>query len=143
MGCEATNLRARQHASCRKEPLLGRLECGLSAITIRADAALILRFIRELAIYEKAEHEMLATETDIRATLCSGRGSARALVCSIGGEDAGFAAYFFNYSTWQGRKGLYLEDLYLTLAHRGAGAGMALLQHLARTAMEQDCGRFE
>ena len=69
--------------------------------------------------------------------------SARALICSVDGVDAGFAVYFFNYSTWQGRKGLYLEDLYVTPAHRGAGAGKALLQHLARIAVAEDCGRFE
>ena len=70
-------------------------------------------------------------------------GSARALICSVGGEPAGFAVYFFNYSTWQGRKGLYLEDLYVTPAHRGSGAGKALLQHLARIAVAEGCGRFE
>jgi len=81
------------------------------------DTALILRFIRELAAYERAEHEVVATEAHIRATLF-GEGPARALVCSVGGVEAGFAVYFFNYSTWQGRKGLYLEDLYVTPAHR-------------------------
>jgi GNAT superfamily N-acetyltransferase len=107
------------------------------------DAALILRFIHELAAYEKAEHEVVATEADIRDSLSGADGPARALVCSVDGVAAGFAVYFFNYSTWQGRKGLYLEDLYLTPAHRGAGAGKALLQHLARIAVAQGCGRFE
>lgn len=107
-----------------------------------SDAALILHFIRELAVYEKAEHEVVATEADIRASLLAG-GPARALICSVGGAEAGFAVYFFNYSTWQGRKGLYLEDLYLTPAHRGAGAGKALLRHLARIAVAEGCGRFE
>ena len=116
-------------------------------ITIRAaaaaDAAVILRFIRELAAYERAEHEVEATEADIRASLLAGDGPARALICSVDGADAGFAVYFFNYSTWQGRKGLYLEDLYLTPAHRKVGAGLALLRHLARIAVAQGCGRFE
>jgi len=106
------------------------------------DTALILRFIRELAAYERAEHEVVATEAHIRATLF-GEGPARALVCSVGGVEAGFAVYFFNYSTWQGRKGLYLEDLYVTPAHRQVGAGKALLQHLARIAVAEGCGRFE
>ncbi|HVE52739.1 MAG TPA: GNAT family N-acetyltransferase [Ramlibacter sp.] len=118
----------------------------MPAIDIRpaqaADAALILRFITELAIYERAEDQVVATAEDIRASLFDA-GSARALICSIDGEPAGFAVYFFNYSTWQGRKGLYLEDLYVTPAHRGAGAGKALLQHLARIAVAEDCGRFE
>lgn len=119
----------------------------MPAIAIRSatadDAALILRFIRELAIYERAEDEVVATKADIRASLLDGQGPARALVCSVDGVDAGFAAYFFNYSTWQGRKGLYLEDLYLTPAHRGVGAGLALLRHLARIAVAEGCGRFE
>lgn len=106
------------------------------------DAALILRFITELAIYEKAQDEVVATEADIRQSIFDA-GSARALICSVDGEAAGFAVYFFNYSTWQGRKGLYLEDLYVTPAHRKAGAGKALLQHLAQIAVAEGCGRFE
>ena len=118
----------------------------MPAIDIRPadlnDAALILRFIRELAVYERAGHEVVAEEADIRASLFGG-GPARALICSVGGVEAGFAVYFFNYSTWQGRKGLYLEDLYITPAHRKVGAGKALLQHLARIAVAEGCGRFE
>src|SRR5678815_3751430 len=112
----------------------------MPAIDIRPaeidDAALILRFITELAIYEKAEHEVVASESDIRKSLFGAGGPARALICSVDGVEAGFAVYFFNYSTWQGRKGLYLEDLYLTPAYRNVGAGKALLQHLARIAVE-------
>lgn len=119
----------------------------MHAIDIRpagaADAALILRFITELAIYEKAEHEVVATEADIHTSLFGGNGPARALICSVDGVEAGFAVYFFNYSTWQGRKGLYLEDLYVTPACRGTGAGKALLRHLARIAVAEGCGRFE
>ena len=119
----------------------------MHAIDIRpavaADAALILRFITELAIYEKAEHEVVATEADIHISLFGGNGPARALICSVDGVEAGFAVYFFNYSTWQGRKGLYLEDLYVTPACRGTGAGKALLRHLARIAVAEGCGRFE
>lgn len=106
------------------------------------DAALILHFIRELAIYEKAEDEVVATEEDIRRSIFDA-GSARALICNVDGEPAGFAVYFFNYSTWQGRKGLYLEDLYVTPSYRKAGAGKALLQHLAQIAVAEGCGRFE
>lgn len=107
-----------------------------------ADAALILRFIRELAAYERAEPEVVATEAHIQKSLFGG-GPARALICSVGGVEAGFAVYFFNYSTWQGRNGLYLEDLYVTPDHRNVGAGKALLQHLARFAVAEGCGRFE
>jgi GNAT superfamily N-acetyltransferase len=108
-----------------------------------ADVPRILGFVRELAIYEKAEHEVAATEDDIRRTLFGPEPQARALICRVGGVAVGFAVYFFNYSTWQGRHGLYLEDLYVSPAHRNAGAGKALLQHLARIAVEKGCGRFE
>ena len=107
------------------------------------DVPAILGFIRELAIYEKAEAEVTATEAHIRRSLFGEEVRAKALICRVDGVEAGYAVYFFNYSTWQGRKGLYLEDLYVTPAHRGAGAGKALLQHLARVAVAEGCGRFE
>ena len=107
------------------------------------DAALILRFITELAVYEKAEEEVLATVETIQATLLSDAPAARAVICEVDGEPAGFAVYFYSYSTWLSRKGLYLEDLYVTPACRGRGAGKALLKHLARIAVDNDCGRFE
>lgn len=116
-------------------------------ITIRPatpdDVPLILGFIRELAVYERAAHEVAATEGHLHHTLFGPGAVPRALVCSVDGVDAGFAVYFFNYSTWQGRKGLYLEDLYVSPAQRQAGAGKALLRHLARIAVANDCGRFE
>ena len=108
-----------------------------------ADAALILRFIRELAIYEKAEDSVQTDEAGIARSLFASDASARALICEAEGEAVGFAVYFHNYSTWLGRKGLYLEDLYVSPEQRGRGAGRALLQHLARLAVAQGCGRFE
>ena len=108
-----------------------------------SDVPLILGFIKELAAYEKAEHEVTANEADIRRTLFGEQAQVRALICSAGGAACGFAVYFFNYSTWQGRQGLYLEDLYVSPAHRKAGAGKAMLQHLARIAVANGCGRFE
>jgi GNAT superfamily N-acetyltransferase len=108
-----------------------------------ADVPLLLRFIKELAAYERAEQEVVATEASLRATLFGEDARAHALVCRVAGADAGFAVYFFNYSTWQGRPGLYLEDLYLSPAYRKVGAGKALLQHLARLAVKKGCGRFE
>lgn len=108
-----------------------------------SDVPLILGFIRELAIYEKAEHEVVAGEAEIRRTLFGEKPRAHALMCRVDGVPCGFAVYFFNYSTWQGRQGLYLEDLYVTPSHRQAGAGKAMLQHLARIAVANDCGRFE
>jgi GNAT superfamily N-acetyltransferase len=108
-----------------------------------ADVPLILRFIQELAAYEKAGPEVVATEASLHASLFGPRPHANALICRVGGVAAGFAVYFFNYSTWQGRPGLYLEDLYVSPSHRNAGTGRALLRHLARVAVDQGCGRFE
>lgn len=116
-------------------------------ITIREaiidDAGLILHFVRELAIYEKAEHEVLADEDAIRRIIFGEDSRVDALICEHQGEPIGFAVYFYNYSTWLGKMGLFLEDLYVSPQHRGLGAGKALLQRLARTAVERDCGRFE
>lgn len=107
------------------------------------DAALILRFINELAVYEKAGDQVAATVESIAASLFGEDSPARALICEVDGEPAGYAVYFFNYSTWQAKKGLYLEDLYISPAMRGGGAGKHLLQHLAAIAVENGCGRFE
>ena len=108
-----------------------------------ADTDTILHFIRELALYEKAEHEALATPAHIHRTLFGPQPSVFGLICELGGQPIGFAVYFFNYSTWQGQHGLYLEDLYVTPEQRGVGAGKALLQRLAHIALQHDCGRFE
>ena len=117
------------------------------AIAIRParpdDVPLILSFIRELAAYEKAESEVTATEGHIRRSLFGEDARVHALVSSVDGVAAGFAVYFFNYSTWQGRQGLYLEDLYVSPSVRGRGAGKAMLRHLARVAVANNCGRFE
>lgn len=120
----------------------------MSTLTIRQataeDTALILRFVRELAAYEKALHEVVATEADLRRALFSERpGGAQAVICCSDDEPVGFALYFFNFSTWLGQYGLHLEDLYVTPAQRGGGAGKALLKHLAKVAVAEGCGRFE
>lgn len=119
----------------------------MTDLTIRPatveDTDLILHFVRELAIYEKAEHEVLATPAHVQRTLFNDNPKVFGLICLDGDTPVGFAVYFFNYSTWQGRHGLYLEDLYVSPDSRGQGAGKALLAHLARIAVERDCGRFE
>ena len=107
------------------------------------DAELILRFITELAIYEKAEHEVKTDAAGIRDSLFAERATAHGLICEHQGRPIGYAVYFFNYSTWQGKHGLYLEDLYVSPEARGLGAGKALLRHLAQLAVARDCGRFE
>lgn len=108
-----------------------------------ADTDLILQFVRELAIYEKAESEVLSTQEHVQRTLFCPSPKVFGLICLDGDTPVGFAVYFFNYSTWQGRHGLYLEDLYVSPKHRGLGAGKALLRHLAQIAVAHDCGRFE
>lgn len=107
------------------------------------DAVQILAFITELADYERARHEVIASVADIERTLFTEGSAASALICERDGQAIGFAVYFFSYSTWLGSNGLYLEDLYVTPEARGTGAGKQLLRHLARIAVEQNCGRFE
>lgn len=93
-----------------------------------ADAPVILRFIRELAEYEKALHEVAATEETVAASIFGAGSVTRAAICETAeGEPAGFAVWFKSYSTWQAKNGLYLEDLYVTPVHRGAGVGKLLL----------------
>jgi GNAT superfamily N-acetyltransferase len=108
-----------------------------------ADAELILGFIRDLAIYEKAEQEVKTDAAGIRASLFAEGSSAHGLICEYQGQAIGYAVYFFNYSTWLGKHGLYLEDLYIDPNQRGIGAGKALLRHLAQLALSKGCGRFE
>jgi GNAT superfamily N-acetyltransferase len=107
------------------------------------DAALILRFITDLAIYEKAEHEVKTDVAGIRDSLFGEGSTTHALICEQDGVAIGFAVYFFSYSTWLGKHGIYLEDLYVAPEHRKLGAGKALLRHLAQLAVAKGCGRME
>jgi GNAT superfamily N-acetyltransferase len=107
------------------------------------DASIIHKFVVDLAIYEKAEHEVQATEQDLVNTLFGDAPQAFVLIAQMGAEAVGFALYFYSYSTWLGKQGIYLEDLYVTPECRGNGAGKALLQELARTAVAENCGRVE
>ncbi|KZM43681.1 GCN5 family acetyltransferase [Marinomonas sp. SBI22] len=109
----------------------------------RKDTKTILKFITDLAIYEKAEHEVLATEETINNTLFASDTHSYALICELDGVPVGSAIYFFNYSTWLAKSGLYLEDLYVSPEYRGKGAGLKLLKTLAQIALEKDCARFE
>ena len=115
-------------------------------VTIRPatpqDSALILRFIRELAEFEREPDAVKATEESLAHALFDER-SAEAVIAEQEGKPMGFALFFHNFSTWTGRKGLYLEDLYVTPEARGSGVGTALLRHLAGIALDRDCGRFE
>ena len=108
-----------------------------------ADTPVIFNFIRELAIYEKALGEVTTNEDSLRGALFGTEARAYSLICEIDGEGAGFAIYFYNFSTWLGKYGIFLEDLYVSPRFRGQGAGKALLQYLARQAVAEGCGRFE
>jgi len=107
------------------------------------DAETILRFITDLAIFEKAEHQVEATVDSLRQSLFGAGAVTGAAIIEADGNPAGFAIWFFNYSTWQAKNGLYLEDLYIGPEYRGSGAGRLMLRHLARLAVEKGCGRFE
>jgi len=116
-------------------------------ITIRpavaADIPLILSYIRELAAYEKLSHEVIADETTLRETLFGAHPTAEILLADADGDPAGFALFFHNYSTFLGRPGLYLEDLFVRPDYRGLGVGRKVLAWLAALAVERGCGRFE
>lgn len=107
------------------------------------DAELILAFITELAEYERARHAVIASVEDIRRSLFADGAPAKGLICELDGKAIGYAVYFYSYSTWLGRNGIYLEDLYITPGQRGSGSGKQLLRHIAREAFEQGCGRLE
>lgn len=111
-----------------------------------ADIPLILQFIRDLATYEKLAAEVEATEAGLERTLFPTDGTPPAAHCIVAfadGVPAGFALYFFNYSTFLARPGLYLEDLFVPEKFRGQGIGKALLLHLAQIANARGCGRME
>ncbi len=107
------------------------------------DSPLVLQFIEELAVYEKLADAAVASVADMDRALFCASPKAFALIAEWDGEPCGFALYFFNFSTFVGKHGVYLEDLFVRESHRGKGIGKALLARLARIAKENDCGRFE
>ena len=109
----------------------------------RKDTGLILQFIKELADYEKLLNEVTATEEDVRRELFTEPASAHALIAFENDKPVGFALYFYNFSTFLTRRGLYLEDIFVDPAYRGKGYGKALMKHLAQIAVDEQCGRFE
>ena len=124
-----------------------RMPDPASPFTLRAaelrDVQPIVGLIRELAVFEKLEHLMQATPEKLRPHLFGEKPVAEALVAEVDGAVVGFALFFTNFSTFLAQPGLYLEDLYVRPAHRGAGIGQALLRRLAQLAVERGCGRFE
>lgn len=109
----------------------------------RDDVPIILQLIRELALYERAPDEAVATAEILEKALFGPNPAAEVLLGEEAGEPICFAIFFHNFSTWLGRRGLYLEDLFVRPARRGKGYGRALLVRLAEIAWERDCGRME
>ena len=109
------------------------------------DAAQIHHFIHELAVYEKLAHELVATPDDLRAQLFpdTGAPAARCVIAWLDDQPVGFALFYYTFSTFVGRKGIHLEDLYVSIEQRGHGYGKALLLHLAQIARDENCGRLE
>ena len=107
------------------------------------DLPAIVRLVRHLAEYEKLAHAMVSSENDFRKALFGPRTNAEALIAFADDAPVGFALYFYNFSTFLGKRGIYLEDLFVEPEYRGQGIGKALLQRLARIAKDEDCGRME
>ena len=107
------------------------------------DCATILRFITQLAEYEKLAHEVVADEKKLAATLFGDNPSAEVVIAEYDTKPVGFALYFTNYSTFLAQPGIYLEDLFVDITMRGKGFGKALLTHLAKLAVGRNCGRLE
>jgi GNAT superfamily N-acetyltransferase len=107
------------------------------------DVPVILQLIRDLATYERAPNDVTATEEQLVEVLFGERPTAEVLLAFEGQSPVGFAVFFYNFSTWLGRPGLYLEDLFIKPEMRGKGYGRALLVDLAKIARERDCGRME
>ncbi len=110
---------------------------------LERDVPLILDFIRQLAVYEKLENLVVATEAGLRGALFGPRPYAEVIIAEHDGRPAGFALFFHNFSTFLGKPGIYLEDLFVLPSERGRGTGKALLVALARIAAARDCGRIE
>ena len=119
----------------------------MSALVIRearsGDAALVMEFIRALANYEKLAHDVVTNEREIAAALFGPQPRVFCDIAEWNGEAAGFAVWFYNFSTFRGRHGIYLEDLFVKPDFRGHGIGKALLANLARRAVEQNCARVD
>ena len=108
-----------------------------------ADVPIILRFVKDLAAYEREPDAVKTTEADLQRVLFGARPYAEAIIAEEAATPLGFALFFHNFSTWEGRPGIYLEDLYVTPEARGKGVGKALLNRLAAIAIERDCARLE
>ena len=107
------------------------------------DCDAMMELVKELALYEKAPEQVVTTVEEIQASLFASDSKTEALICEIDNKVAGYAVFFTSYSTWLGRNGIYMEDLYVTPEFRGRGAGKALLRTIAQLAVKRECGRLE
>ena len=126
-----------------KHPIRTRVPNFVIRFAEEEDTALVLSFIKGLAAYEKLSHEVTATEDLLRQTLFGNRQVAEVIIGEYHGDPVAFALFFHNYSTFLGRPGIYLEDLFVKPEMRGLGFGKALLAYLAKLATERQCGRVE
>jgi len=110
---------------------------------VPGDEALVLHFVRALADYERLAHEVRATEAMLREALFGAAPRAQALIAEWHGAPSGFALWFYNFSTFEGRPGLYVEDVFVAPEHRGHGIGFAMFRDLARRAVQQGCARMD
>lgn len=110
---------------------------------VPADAELVHRFVRKLAEYEKLLHAVTASETDLAAALFGPSPKVFALILEASGEPVGFTLWFYTFSTFLGRHGIWVEDVFVDPAHRGKGYGTAAFRHLAARAVAEGCGRME
>ncbi len=123
------------------------IHTSINGFTIRhaeeSDVQLILRFVKELASYEKLSHEVLATEEDFRRNLFGGKRYAEVIIGEYQSDPVAYALYFYNFSTFTGKPGIYLEDIYVKPEERGKGFGKAMLAYLAKVAVDNACSRYE
>lgn len=124
------------------ESIVTKIEGVTIRLAKREDVGLVLRFIKELADYEELLSEVVATEEILLETIFEKR-AAEVVIAELENEPVGFALFFHNFSTFLGRPGLYLEDLYVRPEMRGKGIGKLLLSYLAKLALDRGCGRFE
>ena len=119
----------------------------MTEVTVRAataqDVPLVLAFIRELAVYERLEHQVVATQADLTTALFGARPYAEVVFACLDGREVGFALFFHNFSTFLGKPGIYLEDLFVRPESRGRGIGKRLLAWLAALALERVCARLD
>ena len=110
---------------------------------VRGDAPLVLHFIKALAAYERLDHEVVATEADLERELFGPSPKVFCQLAEVGGKSAGFALWYYTFSTFQGRHGIWLEDLFVNPQMRGEGVGKALLTNLAQRCVREGLGRYE